>query len=94
MQIVIDIPKETYEYYCKLADKGEVMNNIEEIIVGGKPLPKGHGRLIDADKVYDDYQNANYDFEEALEYAPTIIPADISTESPSIYPNSAEEVEE
>jgi len=49
MQIVIDIPEDTYQYYVKLANKGEQLNNLESIILDGTPLPKGHGRLIDKD---------------------------------------------
>ena len=51
MQIVIEMPEKTYEYYAKLAIKGEQLNNLEKIILDGVPLPKGHGRLIDADAI-------------------------------------------
>ena len=40
------------------------------------PLPKGHGRLIDADAIWDIYHSNDYDFYEALDDAPTIIEAD------------------
>lgn len=53
MQIVIDIPNKAYENIVKNEyDYGDM--NV--IIQNGIPLPKGHGRLIDADalrKVYD-----------------------------------------
>ena len=49
-------------------------------IRNGTPLPKGHGRLIDADALYDQYQYADYDFDKTLEYAPTIIEADKESE--------------
>ena len=50
MQMLIDIPKETYEalminQYC--GSKSE----LENIIVNGTPLPEHHGRLIDADDI-------------------------------------------
>ena len=38
MKIVIDIPSKTLEYYIRLCDSGEVMNNIEEIVASGTPL--------------------------------------------------------
>ena len=53
MQIVIDIPNEAYN---------EIVNNVvashrkfssyemDNCIKNGTPLPKGHGRLIDADE--------------------------------------------
>lgn len=42
MQIVIEIPDE-WEKDTSIPTKGELV----ELIVNGKPLPKGHGRLID-----------------------------------------------
>lgn len=46
MKIVIDIPDEAYEM---LKSKSELDNIAESIIANGTPLPKEHGRLIDAD---------------------------------------------
>ena len=40
MKVVIDIPTKTLEYYIRLCDKGEPMNNIEEIAASGTPLEK------------------------------------------------------
>lgn len=53
MEVVINIPDSMYEYYKTHIDSGEL--KVEEDILGrllnnGKVLPKGHGRLIDADK--------------------------------------------
>lgn len=53
MQIVIDIP----EYMYKELIEKENHSTIDSVILDGTPLPKGHGRLIDADelkKVYDE----------------------------------------
>ena len=53
MQIVIDIDE---NLYVRLFDIG--VNNVMDMrracraIRGGTPLPKGHGRLIDADKLH------------------------------------------
>jgi hypothetical protein len=45
MQIVIDIPEETYEYWKNHSYEYV----LAEAIKNGTPLSKGHGRLIDAD---------------------------------------------
>ncbi|MBR0090589.1 MAG: hypothetical protein IJP92_02705 [Lachnospiraceae bacterium] len=53
MKIVIDIPEELYKAYKgrppMLGDEG--MDMIAQSIANGTPLPKGHGRLIDADRI-------------------------------------------
>ena len=51
MQIVIDIPEEEYQNYLKMrpAYPDGVFCYIKAI-QNGTPIPKGHGRLIDADK--------------------------------------------
>ena len=46
MQIVIDIPEEKYMEYKRIGDSRDVLF---EAIRKGTPLPKKHGRLIDAD---------------------------------------------
>lgn len=50
MKLVIDIPEEDYQN-LKAKDKFDNMylNYYEKLIVNGTLLPKGHGRLIDAD---------------------------------------------
>ena len=50
MQIVIDIPEEDYILATK-EDFSAIYNgnHIAKAIKNGTPLPKGHGRLIDAD---------------------------------------------
>ena len=45
IELVIKIPEETYEYWKE--HKHEYI--LAEAIANGTPLPKGHGRLIDAD---------------------------------------------
>lgn len=50
MKIVIEIPDVQYEYLAKIANAGkEPLGYFERVIMWGTPLPKGHGRLIDAD---------------------------------------------
>ena len=87
MQIVIDISEETYNEVCwrglSLCPRGneELVNAIKK----GTPLPKGHGRLIDADALrcenadFDTYNDYCTMFDE-IDIAPTIIEAD-KTES-------------
>jgi hypothetical protein len=78
MQIVIDIPEMAYN----LLKSNETIDwldaeTILDRIVEGTVLPKGHGRLIDADayvKRYNTNINGNVNGEYA--FAPTIIPAD------------------
>jgi hypothetical protein len=90
MQVVIDIDEDTY----KDIKKGEVYSSIRDVpqesvlaIANGTPLPKGHGRLIDADRLTKAkrmwYRLKNGDVacpEIDIENAPTIIEADRSEE--------------
>lgn len=84
MQIVIDIPKEMMSYINK-----NEFNAISEAFYGsmamlaiknGTPLPKGHGRLIDADALGEElhrYTEAPYQYAlKVFNDAPTIIEAD------------------
>lgn len=50
IELVVKIPEEMYK---KLLNKGKIMclSGYEGIIANGTPLPKGHGRLIDADEI-------------------------------------------
>lgn len=48
MQIVIDISEEGYK---RIIDGRWIGNPLADYIEDGMPLPKGHGRLIDADKL-------------------------------------------
>jgi len=57
MQIVIDIPE---EMYAEIIDENGIDTMLipyEDIIKNGTPLPKGHGRLIDADALMEYCQN-------------------------------------
>ena len=71
MQIVIDIPDRIYKminakYWLGSIDT-DVLNKAIRI---GTLLPKGHGRLIDADELFIDIEWSD------IENAPTIIEAD------------------
>lgn len=86
MKLVIDISEATYKRW-----KDDIYNpqydamDALKAIRNGTPLPKGHGRLIDADEIR--FENADFDTYgdysiafDAIDYAPTIIEAD-KTES-------------
>ena len=84
MQIVIDIDDVDYEYIkngCIVPIK--IDNHIYYAIRNGKPLPKGHKRLIEDDfevgPVFDKEGNRvgyQYITQEDLNNAPTIIEAE------------------
>lgn len=77
IELVIKIPNEIYQDIVKnrfLYDEDSEV--VSYAIINGTFLPKGHGRLIDADALYDQYEYADYDFDKTMEYAPTIMKAD------------------
>lgn len=78
MQIVINIPEEIY--FCIIRD-GYFFDNetniIRQAIKNGTPLPKGHGRLIDADAVLEEPIGNTY---KDIDIAETIIEADAESE--------------
>ena len=88
MQIVIDIPKDVYEeimaHNRERREGGKSAYYFEGLIQNGTPLPKGHGRLIDADAfaIRGEYLEKLYgsdfywEFKKQLDKHPTIIEAD------------------
>lgn len=78
MQIVIKIPDKLYETIIS-DEYGVHQGCIYDIIRNGTPLPKGHGRLIDADALIDTLGCSDRDIyaKECIEEdAPTIIEAE------------------
>lgn len=81
MKIVIDISEEDYNVILANADFYKEQHwgvaEVWDAIVGGTPLPKGHGDLIDRNTitVEEDVYFQNY-----IIHAPTIIEADGSEE--------------
>lgn len=84
MQIVIDIPEKEYERMKEKRMFGNV-TTWKDAICNGTPLPKGHGRLIDADALkltqHDIHvESINYRHRcisvENIDEAPTIVEAD------------------
>lgn len=54
MQIIIDIPEEKYTKLVMEEEHIRACGSYYPVmILDGTPLPKGHGRLIDADKLLD-----------------------------------------
>ena len=87
MKVVIDIDKELYK---KIKKNGyiyrEEAESVAFSIIGGIPLPKGHGRLIDADRLREEMEKdvrRAMSFVDLIDFvwlAPTIIKADRSEE--------------
>ena len=85
MLIVIDIPEEVFNeivstdntsHLSRAFLKGSYLY-FKEALQNGTPLPKGHGRLIDADALpLHDIDDANHG-SNYIRIAPTIIEADI-----------------
>lgn len=81
MKLLIDIDE---NLYTRLFDNGDIdavdMLKAYVAIRKGIPLPKEHGRLIDADALYNDliFPNEQFGkaFKDILDDAPTIIPAE------------------
>lgn len=71
MKLIIDIDEQHFEL-LKMVVMNEMGNNAQKIIAQGIPLPKGHGRLIDADVLADGFED-NYEFCEVVNATPTII---------------------
>lgn len=83
MQLVINISKELYETYRNrppmLGDAG--MDMIAQAIANGVPLPKGHGRIADIDRMLEEMKaTRTYDIPFALRRVKPIIEADIKSE--------------
>ena len=90
MQIVIDIDEDAYKEIKKIVADGNEMCFMQKLIANGTLLPKGHGRLIDADEVNDAiykcfdgiqfYDGTGYDIysdsKESLDKIQPIIEAD------------------
>lgn len=88
MQIVINIDKDDFEEICMQARMVEDIysrfGRIRKSISHGTPLPKGHGRLIDADAYIDKYEECGWLDDIAVDefnvITPTIIEADRNEE--------------
>lgn len=85
MKLVIDIPEDAYKLLNNEGVDWLGAEHILNAVANGIPLPKNHGRLIDADKLkktqhdiyieYIDYRHRCISVEN-IEEATTIIPAE------------------
>lgn len=77
IELVIKISEEMYKWVCDVNkfsnDYGK--GDFIDLIKNGTPLPKGHGRLIDADTLLQKHQDFDaYPFPSiTIHNAPTII---------------------
>lgn len=88
IELIIKISEDSWKATCNGYMLPSDVENVVQGIKNGTPLPKGHGRLIDADKTallselfcytkYTGIDEAPYeDATNALDFAPTIIEAD------------------
>ena len=75
VEVVIRIPKEKYDVIMETGNCG--LSHNERAIKHGTVLPKGHGRLIDADTYRKEMLDSReFDFFKRLDMQPTIIDAD------------------
>lgn len=83
MKLIIDIPDILMKYIVNGKDLSEEQNDEMALaIANGTPLPKGHGRLIDADALKTKKKHSYNEFYEnvvsvaEIDWAETIIEAD------------------
>jgi hypothetical protein len=88
MHIVIDIPKymfdDIHDRY-KHPNKGDGITTLEDVVATGILLPKGHGKLIDADLLKNQFpiwvdNFSSHVVNNTISKAPTIIEADREVE--------------
>lgn len=86
MKLIIDISEDDYR---KVQDGRGSVSMMRKVIRNGTPLPKGHGRLIDADAFSGDMfcdadmtnqHTCYYSIRKLLDSAHTIIEADNESE--------------
>ena len=92
MKLIIDIPNRIYVMTKEMKQVIDADNEyVAKAIANGIPLPKGHGRLIDADELLKNKEKFFSVFEEDIgghysvrqkyiDDAPTIIEADKESE--------------
>ena len=64
MKLIIDIPEEDYRTICKNKENAIIAHDTCRRIANGTPLPKGHGNLIDADKMIKELNERIQTFDE------------------------------
>jgi hypothetical protein len=72
IEVVIRIPKKEYDYMIANPTRYNVCDDeilLYNYIKNGTPLPKGHGKLIDSNVLWDAFQDLGQDFYEAFDFA-------------------------
>lgn len=84
IEVVIKIRETEYEYIMEYGGEKDIdgWNYLENAVKNGTPLPKGHGRLIDAERLLTViHRNTVGDlFDQLIDMQPTIIEADTESE--------------
>ena len=76
VELIVRIPEEVYKSICKM-ENPICRTTLMVAIANGTPLPKGHGRLKDTDKIINDGRSKGFcDWYDEMKYADTIIEAD------------------
>ena len=77
MQIMINISEDDYR---KVQDGRASVSMMLKAIGNGTPRPKGHGTLIDSDKLIDKWAKTTVrgrtEFDQVIMCEPTVIPAE------------------
>jgi hypothetical protein len=78
IELVIKIPENIYKYVQQMGSVNMLdTQQVANAIFDGTPLPKGHGRIADIDKVLEEMKaTRTYDIPFALERVKPIIEAD------------------
>jgi hypothetical protein len=82
MQVVIDIEDSLYEWVHRQLDVDEGWSMVQDAIMSGIVLPRGHGKLIDTSElltvtdIREDGSEVTYVLYSDIENANTIIEAD------------------
>lgn len=84
IELVIKLSEDSYKATCRGLMLPQDVENVVNAIKNGKTLPKGHGRLIDADKLEFEKCTLETDSsisfymidKEDVDHAPTIIEAE------------------
>lgn len=89
MRIVIEISEELFHTIHNVQNGSIASKTILNAVSNGTPIPKGCGRLIDADELKKEYPhdtdwdypvNTNCSVVESIDNAETIIEADMESE--------------
>lgn len=75
IELIIKIPKELYQMCRSCLGNADC---IESAIANGTPLPKGHGKIVDAKRVLEN--GDNWEVETALMLTEAIVEADKESE--------------